>query len=274
MKLEQIKNLMSDTRQRLAGLTAESGNIDEIAKARLLEREKLRLFNEQEAAETQRLEAERIADRDKMRTTLAKKFRRNAERDLAEDNRLTAEAMTALRTCIAALVERHKLWAPGALGLMSDEAQASFTPGEHRELVTALANSHQPIRIAEFTAAAKEALADARPDAQDEIGRLFAPPPHMLGMGRAEPPTARKSVPMIDTAQALHGTTFPAPVEADTPDVVDDEPVTGAYFVVDLRPPANRGEGPRTTHEATEKRNVERGPTRCINGDVTRSPRH
>lgn len=272
MDIQIIKKLAAETRQRLAALAAGSGDIDEIARKRVFEREKLHLLAEQEAAETQRLEAQRIVDRDKARAALAKKFRSNAERDLAEDNRLTAEAVTALRTCIAALAARHTLWTPDGIGLLSDEAQAAFTRDEHRHLADALCRSFRPVHVAEFSTAVREALAGASPDAQDSIRRLFANPPN--GIQRAEAPTARRSAPLIDVARGLQDEPYPLEQPSAAPVAAEQPEAAGPRFEVDLRPTGNGDDGPRTTREAAERRNVELGPTRCVNGDVTRPPRH
>lgn len=260
MNLSTIKNLMSETRQRLAGLKPGTADIDELAKARLLEREKLNLLSEQEAAEQERLEAKRIADRDKMRTALAKRFRRNAENDLATDNRLVGEAVAAARTLVAALAARHALWTPDGIGLLSDEAQEHFTQGEHSQLAAALAASFQPIRIAEFTAVIREALAGAKPDARDAIGRLFATPQAGPGI-RHEAPAARSSAPLIDCARRLEKAPYPAPTEADTPDEITSDGSTAARFEVDLRAPGEivDNDGP-TVRRATPA--TDEGPAR------------
>ena len=249
MKLEQIKYLMTEARQRLATLKPGPGNIDEIAKARLLEREKLHLLAEQETTELKRIADKKAANRDKMRSTLTKEIEREAKAILDEDNQHMKAIEIATHTLVKALAARHSLFDPARIGLLSKDAMDCFTSDEHQQFAAAITKSCQPVRIGEFAAVIREALAGAPSDARDTIRRLFATPPHMLGMPADKPPQARKSVPLIDIAQALHGTPYPTPVEADTPDVVDNEPITGARFAVDLRPTANRGDGPKMTRE-------------------------
>lgn len=281
MNLETIKNLAAETRQRLAALTAGSGtDLDELAKARLLEREKLNLLTEQAEAESARLEAKRIADRDKQRTALAKKFRRNAENDLATDNRLKAEAVAAARALIKALASRHALWTPDGIGLLSDEAQASFTQDEHRQLADALAASFQPVRIGEFAVVVREALAGAKPDARDAIGRLFATPQAGPGI-RHEAPAARSTAPLIDAARRLEKVPYPAtPAEAAVPDEITSDGPAVSRFTVDLRAPGavvdNDGPTVRRAPSATDDEPVRDkfvgggGMSREDNGPPTR----
>lgn len=236
MNLQTIRNLADQTRQRLAALTAGSGDLDELARKRVVEREKLNLLTEQEAAERDRLEAKRIADLNKRRTAVLATARGHIDSALKQRNAAIEGFVAAIQNAARIAAEQPALFAPAALGLDAAMLTELFSENEQRQISDALSRSIPTISAGQVAAIVKAALSDKPERVQESVASLFGQSAYQPGVSRQyEIPARVRTVPVLDCVQGLEKVPYRPSVEAG-PVATHSEPPPVNRQVCDLRP--------------------------------------